>query len=242
MTNVIIGGCSFTYNSEMTWVDKIRELYKVRNVASCAAGQDYISRAVLEELVNLRYKNSYKNIIVIIQWSGIHRRAFLVNNCKDYYVDGTASPYVTKKNEFGYWIKNGGNTIDNNVSGSQMAEKHLFEPYRKIYNETQGAIESLEHIARTQWFCKLHNIPMFMFWWKDELKNFRLKNQHWDMINWNDFWFHKKTGGMAEWITDTMWDPGFSDGNHPTKEQHDKFSEKIILPWLNKVIHKVTQQ
>ena len=42
-----------------------------------------------------------KDIIVIIQWSGIHRRAFLVNNCKDYYVDGTASPYVTKKNEFG---------------------------------------------------------------------------------------------------------------------------------------------
>ena len=39
---------------------------------------------------------------------------------------------------------------------------------------------------------------------------------------------------MAEWITDNMWDPGFADGNHPTKEQHDQFAERVVLDWIEK--------
>ena len=60
----------------------------------------------------------------------------------------------------------------------------MFEPYRKIYNEHQGAIESLEHIARTQWYCKLHRIPMLNFWWKDELSKIDIDAT---LVDWDQF-------------------------------------------------------
>ncbi len=221
MTNVIVAGCSFTYNSEMTWAGKLDEKYIVRNVASCAAGNDYISRQAIKMCETLK---DFPRVL-ICQWSGIHRRAFLTEH--DFGFE-QGSPYIDKTRN-GYWIKNGGNGVDNKVSENDSAEKHLFEPYRKIYNEQQGAIESLEHIARTQWYCKLNRIPMLNFWWKDELSKIDIDVS---LVDWNQFWFHKKTGGMAEWCVDEMWDPGFAEGNHPTKEQHDKFAEEIILPWV----------
>ena len=54
MTNVIVAGCSFTYNSEMTWAGKLDEKYIVRNVASCAAGNDYISRQAIKMCETLK--------------------------------------------------------------------------------------------------------------------------------------------------------------------------------------------
>jgi len=56
------------------------------------------------------------------------------------------------------------------------------------------------------------------------------------LVDWSNFWFHKKTGGMAEWCVDEMWDPGFAEGNHPTKEHHDKFAEEIIIPRIASLI------
>tara|TARA_B100000965_G_C19598720_1_gene761485 strand:- start:4010 stop:4639 length:630 start_codon:yes stop_codon:yes gene_type:complete len=205
----------------MTWVGKLEELWNVHNVASCAAGQDYISRQAIAKCEELQ---GQKNIL-ICQWSGIHRRAFLTEH--DFGFE-QGSPYMDKTQN-GYWVKNGGNGVDSQVSENDLAEKHLFEPYRKIYNEQQGAIESLEHIARTQWYCKLNRIPMLNFWWKDELSNIDIDVS---LVDWKQFWFYKKTGGMAEWCVDEMWDPGFADGNHPTKEHHDKFAEDVIIPWI----------
>ena len=225
MTNVIVAGCSFTYNSEMTWAGKLDEKYIVRNVASCAAGNDYISRQAITMCETL--KDFPK--VLICQWSGIHRRAFFTENNFGFK---EGSPYIDKTQN-GYWIKNGGNGVDSKVSENDSAEKHLFEPYRKIYNEQQGAIESLEHIARTQWYCKLNKIPMLNFWWKDELSKIDIDVS---LVDWKQFWFHKKTGGMAEWCVDEMWDPGFADGNHPTKEHHDKFATDVIIPRIEKLI------
>lgn len=223
--NVITSGCSFTYNSEMTWVGKLEELWSVHNVASCAAGQDYISRQAITKLEQLQGQRN----ILICQWSGIHRRAFLTEHDFGFEKD---SPYIDKTQN-GYWVKNGGNGVNSKVSENESAEKHLFEPYRKIYNEQQGAIESLEHIARTQWYCKLNRIPMLNFWWKDELSKIDIDVS---LVDWKQFWFHKKTGGMAEWCIDEMWDPGFTEGNHPTQEHHDKFAEEIIIPWVGENI------
>jgi len=225
MINVITSGCSFTYNSEMTWVGKLEELWQVHNVASCATGQDYISRQAITKLEQLKGQRN----ILICQWSGIHRRAFLSDH--NFGLE-EGSPYVDKS-QYGYWIKNGGNGVDSKVSDNDAVEKHLFDPYRKIYNEQQSAIESLEHIAKTQWYCKLNHIPMLNFWWKDELSNMDVDIS---LVDWKQFWFHKKTGGMAEWCIDEMWDPGFADGNHPTKEHHDKFAEDIIIPRIEKLL------
>ena len=233
MTNVITSGCSFTYNTEMTWVKKLDEKYIVRNVASCAAGQDYISRQAIRMCEMLK---DYPRVL-ICQWSGIHRRAFFTENNFGFK---EGSPYMDKT-QTGYWIKNGGNGLNSKVSKNELAEKHLFEPYRKMYNETQGAIESLDHISRTQWYCKLNKIPMLNFWWKDELSKIDTGAgiENWTpykLVDWSTFWFHKKYGGMSEWIVDNMWDPGFAEGNHPTQEQHNKFAEEIILPWLEENI------
>ena len=225
MINVITSGCSFTYNSEMTWVGKLEELWNVHNVASCAAGQDYISRQAIAKLKQLQGQRN----ILVCQWSGIHRRAFLTEH--DFGFE-QGSPYMDKTQD-GYWVKNGGNGVDSKASENELAEKHLFEPYRKIYNEKQSAIESLEHIARTQWYCELNNIPMINFWWKDEMSNIDIDAT---LVDWSNFWFHKKTGGMAEWCIDEMWDPGFAEGNHPTKEHHDKFAEDIIIPRIASLI------
>ena len=87
--NVITSGCSFTYNSEMTWVGKLEELWSVHNVASCAAGQDYISRQAIAKCEELQGQRN----ILICQWSGIHRRAFLTEH--DFGFE-QGSPYMDK--------------------------------------------------------------------------------------------------------------------------------------------------
>tara|TARA_B100000941_G_C28483166_1_gene543398 strand:- start:259 stop:942 length:684 start_codon:yes stop_codon:yes gene_type:complete len=225
MINVITSGCSFTYNSEMTWVGQLEELWNVHNVASCAAGNDLISRFAINKLQELKGQNN----LLVCQWSGIHRKSFLSDHNFGFEKD---SDYCLKDTH-GWWIKNGGNNVDSKASDNDAVEKHVFEPYRKIYNEHQGAIESLEHIARTQWYCKLHRIPMLNFWWKDELSKIDIDAT---LVDWDQFWFHKQTGGMAEWCVDEMWDPGFAEGNHPTKEHHDKFALDVIIPRIEKLI------
>ena len=42
--------------------------------------------------------------------------------------------------------------------------------------------------------------------------------------------------GMAEWCVDEMWDPGFAEGNHPTKEHHDKFAEDCSQSKVDQLI------
>jgi hypothetical protein len=74
---------------------------------------------------------------------------------------------------------------------------------------------------------------MLNFWWKDELSKIDIDAT---LVDWDQFWFHKQTGGMAEWCVDEMWDPGFAEGNHPTKEHHDKFALDVIIPRIEKLI------
>jgi hypothetical protein len=72
---------------------------------------------------------------------------------------------------------------------------------------------------------------MLNFWWKDEISKIDIDTT---LVDWDQFWFYKQKGGMAEWIINNMWDPGFADGNHPTKEQHDQFAERVVLDWIEK--------
>ena len=47
---IIAGGCSFTYNNDMTWAGEVAKEYELINMGSCAAGNDYIARSVIHEL------------------------------------------------------------------------------------------------------------------------------------------------------------------------------------------------
>jgi hypothetical protein len=232
---LVIGGCSFTYNEEMTWVGKVAEQYNVVNVGSCAAGNDYIARSVLHELEN------HMRPTLICQWSGIHRRSYIINkesvffnHFKRYDWPDWAGDYhninsdAVQQDQF--WIKTGGNNIGHSGS-SDIIHKNFVEPYAKyFYNDEQALVETFENILRVQYYCKMNDIKSYMFWWKKELENYSLSK------------YSKELYDQVQKM-DTVWLPNLGDwcventdlkqedldlGHHPTKAQHDQYANEIL--------------
>ena len=234
---LVIGGCSFTYNNEMTWAGKVAESHDVFNVASCAAGNDYIARSVIHEA------NKHQDPIVICQWSGIHRKSYYIDKEHVLYNDFKKSEWpdwagdysdidtdaVTKDD---FWIKTGGNNITHKGS-SDIIHNHFVKPYAKyFYSDEQALVESLENILRVQYYCQQRGIRFIMFWWKTEIENYKLgrfSKPLYDQIFRTTGQWLPHLGDWCVEYTDLKQED-LDNGYHPTKVQHDQFAERVVLP------------
>ena len=236
----IAGGCSFTYNNEMTWAGKIAEKFNVVNVGSCAAGNDYIARSVIHEM------EKHQNQVLICQWSGIHRRSYYIdknsiffNHFKRYEWPDWAGDYqnvntdAVTQDEF--WIKTGGNNITHPGS-SDIIHKNYVEPYLKhFYSDEQALVETFENILRVQYYCKAHHVTNYMFWWKTEIENYKLgkySQELYDQIKKNKLTIWLPS--LGDWCVKNtdLSQTDLEQGYHPTKTQHDRYAEQVILKSL----------
>ena len=246
------------YKSWALHLEDIVPNSSVHNTAMPGAGNGFISRAVIhkvDELLNKDERPEY----VFIQLTACDREEMLVD------VDDATSE--TDKNLLCHPIPSLDGGLENGINWKRIKEhnnnkmwlKHsygqdsMLKYYYKYYNNDEFSIvKTLEHILRLQWFLKVKDIKYKMFCgWNlfpmlPQLPRYPIEVRHlWKMIDWDNFWFHKKLGGMTEWSKDNLpFEERFITGDriqkdgsaldeHPSNIAHKKFAKEVVSKWIN---------
>ena len=276
MTHIVTSGCSFSntedcvdytthgmdYHSYQldnykSWALHLEDIVpdcKVYNTAKAAAGNGYISRAVIYK-VNEMLEQYKKPDYVFIQLSSCDRKELLVN------IDDTTSE--TDKNIITHFIPEFGIKdvrFNKNVklkNNNMLWLKHSYEEdsmmrywYKYYASLEECYLRTLEHILRLQWFFKVNDISYkFFSGWNifSELKvpRYPLELRHlWKMIDWDNFWLHKRLGGITEWNEDNLpfrdryvtgerkTEDGFPLDQHPSNKAHREFAKQVVSKWI----------
>ena len=242
------------YKSWALHLDDIVPDCKVYNTAMPGAGNGYISRAVIYK-VNEMLEEGKKPDYVFIQLSSCDRKELLVN------IDDATSQ--TDKNIVTHFIPefdikdvrfNKNVKLKNN---NMLWLKHSYEEdsmmkywYKYYYSVEVGYLKSLEHILILQWFFKVNDISYkFFYGWNifSELKipRYPIELRHlWKMIDWDNFWVHRKFGGISEWSDENLPfkdryvtgerlnEEGFPLDEHPSNIAHREFAKQVVSKWI----------
>ena len=247
MKHLVTSGCSFSdyENPERTWPLHLQDLTqdkydKFHHLGACGQGEDYISRSVICKVNQLLKDNNSGDIFVIVGWSGLQRRAILVNN------ETTKMHYRFKD-----WYPMGESETMKGVSIGSWQD--FDEEYLKFLTEEQNIIISLEHMIRTQDFLRVNNVDYKFFGFTNlfanlDEENFLTKGRGtridkkypntsylFDIMDWNKWWFHNEFGGLADWVNENITD-GF-DGKgkntgHPLANSQRLFTKEVVLKWI----------
>ena len=277
MTSIITTGCSFTHDPD-SWAnilqDKISNDHNVYNCAAGGVGQEYIVRSAL-----LKLQQTQGSKICIAQFSGFWRLEFNVYKDENMLFDKV----ITESPDWEHsrtWY-NGELTEDNffilkttDIGHQWWANRPTIKKTLDSIDQTIGPDQRLcwtyENILKLQLYCKQNNIPLFCFWgwgdcrptWNDEMldnpvnaNDYPLASKVYNLVDWNNFWFHTDKGGMADWMVEhghtgkleedhTNNPPkGYHEQKgkkfmigHPTLTAHDDFCNQVIVPWVNNVL------
>ena len=231
MKQLITSGCSFSECLSpwlTTWPKQLANLlhnYVHNSTAMGSQGNGLISRGIIYQVTEALKTHSNNDILVGIMWSGPSRH--------DLYLQYT--PVVCK--EDGY-MNNPTKFIPNSNSSWTILNREwtmpLSQDYYRYFHDMVGQyIYSYEHILRTQWFLKLHNIKYFMSTYTSEVlqETTHIDVKHlYDQIDFNHF---LPVTGEYEWCRDySGLEFPVKGDNHPSSEQHQAFTQQVILPFL----------
>lgn len=130
-------------------------------------------------------------------------------------------------------------------------------------NDPIRLIDSLIAIVSLQNICKVRNVKPLFFSWMKELHQERYQIQlernpseiraWYDQIDWDNWWFHNNDEGLSEWGIDNGYAGDLDEDHinnppqgwsiidekktmigHPSRECHQAFNEKVIIPWIEK--------
>ena len=275
--NIVTGGCSYSntedcvdytthgmdYHSYQldnykSWALHLEDIVpdsKVYNTAKAAAGNGYISRAVIYK-VNEMLEEYKKPDYVFIQLSSCDRKELLVNiddatsktdkNIITHFIpefdikDVRYNKDVKLKNNNMIWLKH------------SYEEDSLMKYWYKYYHSVEvGYLRTLEHILRLQWYFKANDISYKFFcgWniFKDlpKVPRYPIELRHlWKMIDWDNFWFHRKFGGITEWCDENLPfkdryvtgerlnENGTALDEHPSNKAHREFAKQVVSKWI----------
>lgn len=230
MKMLITGGCSFSECVSpwsYTWPRHLANLLIDRHHISTAMGSQgngLISRKLIFQI----QKNLANNdILVGVVWSGPDRH--------DFYVDRKLSLINTDG-----WMENPTTVVDDSpgnwIITNPWWSNNYSTDYYKIFHSSHGSlIYSYEHIIRTQLFLEKHNIKYFMSTYtsevfpKEHLDHPEIRYLY-DMIDQTKF---LPVDGIHEWCRDySGLEFPLKGDNHPSGEQHNLFTKKVIIPFL----------
>ena len=231
---LITSGCSFSLTSQNiddhipTWPDYLNMKLSTELISKSmgSQGNDLISRGIIYE-VNKQLKTKQPHQIKVgIMWSGTDRKSIYFR--KDFPTNSSDG-----------WVKNPHGFIKDH-NHWEIMNHHWTGGTSKIYYEQihtriEGFICTLENILRTQWFLEKNNIEYFMTTFCDIFVDMltiipteqKEEIEHlYEQINWNVFLPIK---GMYEWC-----DGCEGIAEHPSQEQHERFTEEVIIPFIKK--------
>jgi|TARA_B110000977_G_scaffold97454_1_gene128377 hypothetical protein len=246
------------YKSWALHLEDIIPNSKVYNTAMPGAGNGYISRAVIYK-VNEMLEQGEKPDYVFIQFTACDRKELLLN------VDDASTE--NDRNLLTHFIPSLDGGMDTGIDWNKVKEqnnnmlwlKHsytdesMMKHWYKYYHSIEvGYLKTLEHILRLQWFFKANDInyKMFCGWGLfhelPKIPRQPIELRHlWSMVEWDNFWFHKRLGGITEWSRDNLpfeerfvtGDRKTEDGNaldeHPSNKAHKTFAKEVVSKWIN---------
>lgn len=285
--NIVTGGCSFSetrncidyhkfdmmdeyddYQPESgykSWALHLEDLIPnstVHNTAMPAAGNGYISRAVIYKVQQLIDKNKTPDYVVI-QLTACDREEVLVDvddakNTTNANLLCHHIPFLDNNDRSGGWGELPYDRIkeqNNNMMWVKFnyTKDSILKYYYKYYNnEVFSTVKTLERILTLQWFLKVNfiNYKMFCGWnlftSLPQIPRYPVEIRHlWKMVDWDNFWFYKKLGGMTEWAEKNLpFEERFITGNrrkadgspldqHPSNIAHKKFAKEEVSKWIN---------
>lgn len=235
---LVTSGCSFSNCSNYdqfqveenkTWPIWLREKLLIPHFSEAMAGQGngLISRKTLHRLNALLKTYKPEEIFVGVMWTGRDRFDFFFED-----------PIELPTNNDG-WLENPTKIVSNAPGGWVILNPHWSHRYnapwfKNYYNETAGQVYTLEHIVHLQNFLKLKGINYFF------TSSFSSHINHsaasadpncswlYEQIDWSN-WLPIES--QRHWITDNCEIPG-ANNFHPRNEQHEKFVDQVIVPWL----------
>ena len=229
---LITSGCSFSEcNSGFkdTWPKQLEKQIVPKasyHEGLHCQGNGLISRKLIYRVTELLKKNRAEELLVGIMWSSHLRHDFFHSN-------------ISFDSNIDNWLHNPTGFVDNSSKNWIIIQPWWNNDYAKIYyrdffDDIGAYVYTLEHILRTQWFLKSHNIKYFMSMYMDHvLPDMLSDNKHtkhlYEQIDLDQF---LPAGGEYEWCKNYS-GLAFSadDDSHPTAEQHKLFTEKVIIPF-----------
>jgi hypothetical protein len=169
-----------------------------------------------------------------------HHIPFLDNN--DHSEGWGELPYdrIKEQNNNMMWVK------------FNYTKDSILKYYYKYYNnEVFSTVKTLERILTLQWFLKVNfiNYKMFCGWnlfnSLPQIPRYPVEIRHlWKMVDWDNFWFHEKLGGIKEWsYANLPFEERFITGNrvqkdgsaldeHPSNIAHKTFAQEVVSKWI----------
>jgi hypothetical protein len=241
------------------WPQHIAELtgMNLYNRGHGSCGNEWIGDSLIYQIQQL-LSNGVKSdeIIALVCWSGIDRKSIFVSkeetplydelvnfenysNNPVYFIDSEPNKQQTARNKG--WIVGGYNCSFANENINQF-KKSYFENF---YSAESSLVTSLKQWLMVQWWCEVNNIRLLNFTYKD-IFHYPHNIEHsskifydyypdtkyyFDMLNFNNWWFHDNYTGLYEWVRDNKLE-FYPDAVHPWPTAHKEFAKKILLPWV----------
>lgn len=226
---LITSGCSFSECISSphlnTWPIHLANSLNAEHypVAMGSQGNGLISRRLIYKVTELLKTHDSSELLVGIMWSGPDRHDFHTEVGFKHNIDGWIENPTSVVPGYDNWV------ILNHGWINDYARLY----YSTFYTQVGAYIYTYEHILRTQWFLKQHNIKYFMVPYTSyvfDIKEDEQVKHLYDMIDFNEF---LPVVGEYEWCRDYSGiDFPVLGDNHPGSEQHQAFTERVIIPHL----------
>jgi hypothetical protein len=244
--NLVVNGCSFTDDrNKNTWATILAKQYpnlNYHNLASVAAGNDYIANSTIEFLE----KNNFDpaETLVLIMWSGTGRKDLKVSGEWWYHLN-KEYPHGSKLNDE-YYLFSGGLT---NSWTTNNTVKKIFNWLYKLSDPTTLCRSSvmnfinLENYLRVQGYQ--YKFTSYVNYW-DPLteSNFNSGDysighfakdyslfQKYNFSNW--FFVNNQRDCLAEFALGIN---ELDTTGHPTVVGHEKFAKQIVNPAVKELL------
>lgn len=223
---LVTSGCSFTDSTEHTkepssWPGYVKDrcgFDHVIDVSSAAAGNDYISTSIVNQIESMSASDLAKCMVLIV-WSGIDRRELPTYDTTVTIDRGCIDGVNFRRG------KGSTETVDNNIARGE-------------------ALKSWKNIIMMQNYLENKHLPFGLGFYvnvfeppflprRDLTKEFPgfLHPQKIDQLR-KCRWFHKPNDSFFEWSFYQKKNMFEDDGFHPNLEGHLHWTDNIILPGL----------
>lgn len=248
---LITSGCSFSEcidkhpGHHVTWPKHLSDILEKHGYThiSCgmrSQGNGMIARHAEYEIIKVLKTHKPQDILVGIMWSGSNRIDY---RCPDNSTLswGDSNPHVWQINPQSFVDGAEPHWVIGNIHWDSIEFSNYYKYY---YSDIGGAVNSLEHILRMQYFLKTHNIPYFFTDYVDNnivpahLRNDAEVTYLFDQLDRSQYlpvssehrWVYENADEpeRTEWIASHKLAPWV----HPWTNLHKQFVERVIYPYL----------
>lgn len=248
--HLITSGCSFSdTHYRRTWPIYLQEHYDVDadHYGMGSQGNGMIIRTALYGLEN----NKDKNCLLLVMLSHPNRSEFYKTNTKPLTYRKIEANFISDRSFWnsnykpGSWGITNYRWVDPNETIDWISDDDKVTTfcskayYNHIYSDVYSQILTLEYILRLQQYCKLNNLKYVFMTYTNEVLNF-LDHPECSWLYKQIDYDHFIEESCFEWCKDKS---GIDmpkkyythNDNHPSTEQHSKYTHNVIIPHLEKV-------